>query len=381
MVKEKSEKIKSTKEKSAKKPEVKKAVETVVKKPAVKERKPVAGVPLVKKTPAKAVEKPVVKTTFKTAAVKKAVIKLAIKKTAKKTVEPDVMKIPAAKVTEKPYKKPGHPSLVYKKYDDKITDFYGDTRIVLLTRDPYCIFAYWEVSLPRIEEAKKELGQEFYSSKSILRVYEVTNINFNGKNAHGSFDVTLENMVISYYLNVYAPEKSWVVDIGILAPSGKFFTLARSNAVSTPTDSVSNADYEEWLDSSEAWKMYVTKGRKENAGGSEALYGSELRPFDSTSGSGGVSSLSSPVKYEKKPSAFWMRVGTELIVYGATEPDAAVTINNNPVQLNPDGSFSTRFALVDGIHTLDIVGRSADGKNKKSFKIVVTQDTAGSDRI
>ncbi|MFH1074778.1 MAG: DUF4912 domain-containing protein [Candidatus Firestonebacteria bacterium] len=275
---------------------------------------------------------------------------------------------------QKPAKKPDHTSLMYKKYDDKVTDFYGSTRIVLLTRDSYWLFAYWEVALPRIEEAKKELGREFYASKSILRVYEVTNIDFNGSNAHGYFDITLENLVISYYLKVYAPEKSWVADIGILAPSGKFFTLARSNAMSTPADSMSSFDYEEWMDSSEAWKVYITKAGG-GAGGIEGIYGGEQRPFDSTSGSGGVSSLSSPVKYEKKPSAFWMRVGTELLVYGATEPEAKVTINNAKVVLNQDGSFSVRFALADGVHTLDIIGRSADGKYKKSFKITVTQDT------
>ena len=147
--------------------------------------------------------------------------------------------------------------------------------------------------------------------------------------------------------------------------------------MSTPADSMSNFDYEEWMDSSEAWKMYITKANRGSGGadGVDGLYGSDARPFDATSGSGGVSSLSSPVKYEKKPSAFWMRVGTELIVYGATEPDACVTINNAPIVLNQDGSFSTRFALIDGIHTLDITGRSASGKYKKSFKITVTQDT------
>ncbi|OGF50968.1 MAG: hypothetical protein A2231_06570 [Candidatus Firestonebacteria bacterium RIFOXYA2_FULL_40_8] len=310
-----------------------------------------------------------VKPSVKFAARKKAAALTALKVTtpAKKTIIED-------NVMQKPVKKRDHPSLIYKKYDNKVTDFYGDTRIVLLPRDSYWLFCYWEVSLPRIEEAKQELGQEFYSAKSILRVYEVTNIVFNGSNAHGYFDITLENLVISYYLKVYAPEKSWVVDIGILTTSGKFFTLARSNAMSTPADSMSNLDYEEWMDSSEAWKMYITKAGR-GKGGIDGLYDGEVRPFDSTSGPGGVSSLSSLVKYENKPSAFWMRVGTELIVYGATEPDAIVTINNAPVALNQDGSFSTRFALIDGIHTLDITGRSASGKYKKSFKITVTQDT------
>ncbi|OGF45704.1 MAG: hypothetical protein A2452_13255 [Candidatus Firestonebacteria bacterium RIFOXYC2_FULL_39_67] len=349
-----------------------------MKKEKLKDIKPLKEKAAVKpvKVSIKSVVKPYVKSVVKAAV--KAIVKkrkaplLTLKeKTPEKIPE---QKIAAVKPVILKSKKAGHPSLIYKKYDNKVQDFYGDTRIVLLTRDSYWLFAYWEVSLPRIEEAQKELGQEFYSARSILRVYEVTNIDFNGNNAHGYFDITLENLVISYYLKVYAPEKSWVVDIGVLAPSGRFFTLARSNAMSTPADSMSNFDYEEWMDSSEAWKMYIAKASR-GKGESEALYGGEFRPNDATSGSGGVSSLSSSVKYEKKPSAFWMRVGTELIVYGATEPDAKVTINNTAVVLNQDGSFSARFALIDGIHALDIVGNSADGKYKKSFKITVTQDT------
>ena len=337
----------------------KKAAKLVVKKPA-------------KRSP----KKTVAKSAKKTKAVKIAGKAIKTKVSVIKTVLKPAIIVPAVKKSE--ITKSLHPSHIFKKFDGKLQNFYGDTRIVLLPRDPYWLFTYWEVSLPRIKDARSTLGSEFKSSKSILRIYEVTNIDFNGANAHGYFDITLENLMMSWYINVYAPEKSWVVDIGMLTVSGKFFVLARSNAMTTPADSMSNQDYEEWMDSSESWKMYMVRaGGKNGIKGANGIYGSdsEARVFDATSMSGGVSSLSSPVKYEKKPSAFWMRVGTELIVYGATEPDAKVTINSSPVALNKDGSFSTRFALTDGVHTLNITGRSVSGQYKKTFKITVTQDT------
>jgi len=45
-------------------------------------------------------------------------------------------------------------------------------------------------------------------------------------------------------------------------------------------------------------------------------------------------------------------VNAELIIYGATEPDAQVTIGGRANQAAPDGSFSFRFSLPDGDYEL-----------------------------
>ena len=342
----------------------------MVKKEEEKKKKNVKAQPVKKETKGKPLK----------LAVKKMAVKPEKKAPVITPVKKIVLEVPLPKAsplrTEKEEKskvKPLHPSYIYDKYDNKVQDYYGETGIVLLPRDPYWLFTYWEVSLPDIDKARQALGSGFNSSRSILRIYDVSNIIFNGSNAHASFDITLENLVKSWYISVPAPEKTWVVEIGILASSGKFTVFARSNAITTPADSMSSLDYEEWMDASESWKMYRTRSGSGSKGGIDGIYGTEGRALDASSA--GVSSLSSPVKYEKKPSAFWMRVGTELIVYGATEPDARVTINNNPVRLNADGSFTTRFALTDGLHILDISGKSADGKYKKTYKIRVTQET------
>jgi uncharacterized protein len=57
---------------------------------------------------------------------------------------------------------------------------------------------------------------------------------------------------------------------------------------------------------------------------------------------------------------FWFNVNAELIIYGATEPDAAVTIAGRRVSLRKDGSFSFRFALPDGQYDLPATAVSAD---------------------
>ncbi|HWV98237.1 MAG TPA: DUF4912 domain-containing protein [Candidatus Acidoferrum sp.] len=58
---------------------------------------------------------------------------------------------------------------------------------------------------------------------------------------------------------------------------------------------------------------------------------------------------------------FWFNVNAELIIYGATEPGALVTIGGSPIRLRPDGSFSCRFALPDGYYHLPLSAVSAQG--------------------
>jgi hypothetical protein len=77
----------------------------------------------------------------------------------------------------------------------------------------------------------------------------------------------------------------------------------------------------------------------------------------------GLVNISSPLGGEMpgRERKFWFKVNAELIIYGATEPDAKVTVAERPVKLRPDGTFSFRFALPDGRYGLPAVAASADG--------------------
>lgn len=74
---------------------------------------------------------------------------------------------------------------------------------------------------------------------------------------------------------------------------------------------------------------------------------------------GGNSSPSSPFGGFPPAKHFWLNLNAELVVYGATEPDAIVTIGGRPIPLRPDGSFTYRFALPDGQYELPVVAISA----------------------
>lgn len=70
---------------------------------------------------------------------------------------------------------------------------------------------------------------------------------------------------------------------------------------------------------------------------------------------------------------FWMQVNAEVVVYGATEPDALVTFAGRHLKLRPDGTFTLRFALPDGAFILPISATSADGSDLRWAELVLSR--------
>lgn len=95
----------------------------------------------------------------------------------------------------------------------------------------------------------------------------------------------------------------------------------------------------------------------------------------SGSWSGAVSSFSSPYGGVERKKGFWFNVNAELIIYGATERDATVTIGGRTIRLRPDGSFSYRFSLPDGQYELPAVATSADGTDSRSAELKFGRST------
>ncbi len=90
------------------------------------------------------------------------------------------------------------------------------------------------------------------------------------------------------------------------------------------------------------------------------------------SGAGLGSSASAP---PVRPRQFWLIADAELIVYGATEPDATVTIGGRPIKLNPDGTFRFQMSFQDGVIDYPIQAVAADGEQTRSIQMTFTRET------
>lgn len=74
-------------------------------------------------------------------------------------------------------------------------------------------------------------------------------------------------------------------------------------------------------------------------------------------------------------NSFWFQVNAELIIYGATQPDACVIIDGKQIALRSDGSFSFHFTFPDGQYELPIVAVSADGTDGRVAELKFTRAT------
>jgi hypothetical protein len=245
-------------------------------------------------------------------------------------------------------------------------------RIIVMVRDPFWLHAYWELSRTTLARAQAALGQEWHAARPILRLMDVTSEDTTSASERHVRDIPIHGGVNNWYLDVNAPPRSFRVDIGYLARNGKFFVLARSNVVSTPKAGVSDVLDENWSSVQEQFqKIFHQSGGSGVASDLRDLFEERLRrPMQSLSlQSLGAGTLTSVAR------GFHFEIDAELIVYGATEPNAKVTLQGEPVQLRPDGTFTVRFSLPDSRQIIPAVAASPDGVEERTIVLAVERNT------
>ena len=251
---------------------------------------------------------------------------------------------------------------------------YHENKIVLLVRDPWWLYTYWEVRPGTLEEIRSNFKERLNGARLVLRAYDVSYIVFDGKNANYFFDIEINSEIRNWYIDVGRPGSSWCLDVGFRLTDGTFVMIARSNAVTTPSDVPSNVTDEEWMIPDDLFARLYGMGF---GFGPNSPVGKDWRKYlKAFITSPGVFSVSSPQKGKGlKQKDFWLVANTELIVYGATRPDAKVTIFGKPIKLKPDGTFSLRFALSDGTHEIPIEAKPADDSDRRNITPIVSQKT------
>jgi uncharacterized protein len=127
-----------------------------------------------------------------------------------------------------------------------------------------------------------------------------------------------------------------------------------------------------WMGSLEITELI----RRQMMGELSSMAAAELsRPTSPIGAISSISSLSSPFGGRERQKGFWFNVNAELIIYGATEPDAQVTIGGRAIKLRPDGTFSFRFILPDGEYELPAIATSADKTDSRTAELSFSRDT------
>ncbi len=308
--------------------------------------------------------------------IAKAKSKLKIKKapkvakTLKRQVAPDVLDFKETEIANTKFSH-GENFCFTRSLPQELPFAYGQDKIILQVRDPRWLHSYWELKDATLSGLKSSLGDDFYRARRVLRVYDVTSITFNGTNAHSFFDIQINDFANSWYIDTAGPGRSWCVDLGLMLPDGRFIMILRSNVVHTPLDGPSTITDEEWMIPDEMFARLYGMGF--GLGRSSAVGRAWQERVKQGVFSSGLSS--SPVKKEVQERNFWLKVDCELIVYGATQPDAKVTVQGVPINLRPDGTFTLRYYLPDGKQIIPVKAVSADKLEERTITPIVTRET------
>ena len=243
-------------------------------------------------------------------------------------------------------------------------------RLVVMVRDPYWLHAFWELSQPSVDRAQAAMAQRWHGAHPILRVFRLAE---DGTGSHYR-DIEIHGGVCNWYVDVPDPPTAYRMEIGYVADDGFFYAMARSNEVETPPAGTSDAVDDNWSDvAGQADRIFAMSGGYSARGASrelQELLEERLRrplgtPMKTRFGSGAAVA----------GHQLQFAVDAEIIVYGASDRDAHVTLQGEPVQLREDGTFAVRLALPDRRQVVPIVASSGDGVEQRTIILAVERNT------
>ncbi len=123
---------------------------------------------------------------------------------------------------------------------DQIPNSYESDRLSLLVVNPHLLFLYWDLSKQTYEKMAK-------TGNVVVRLYDVTYILFDGKNAHRVFEAGVDLGVCrNYYFHVPCANADYIAEIGYKAQD-TFVPVLRSNLCRTPSDSPATTNRQRWF--------------------------------------------------------------------------------------------------------------------------------------
>ncbi|WP_094561112.1 DUF4912 domain-containing protein [Synechococcus sp. 8F6] len=274
----------------------------------------------------------------------------------------------------------------------------SSTSVVFLPRDPQWAYVFWEIS-----EADRGEALAAGASQLCLRVADVTGLAGGSAHPHTLQEVVVDSHATEWYMPVPLSDRDYRVELGYRKGSGGgWISLAFSSVARVPALHPSEQILDQFvpfsLDTAPATlptpmepadaglheRLYQTAtARWRRLGrGSEAFHELEQAGLDTSelnasgagiwasgrneSGIGGVAS---------RQRSFWLVADAELIVYGATDPAARLTIGSEDVPLSADGTFRVQVPFRDGQQLYPIEAVAADGEQKRNITLEFNRST------
>jgi hypothetical protein len=260
------------------------------------------------------------------------------------------------------------------------------SEVVFLPRDPQWAYCFWTVSEP-----DRQRAEAAGANGLCLRLADVTGLSDLQGHPHALQELVVDAAASEWFLPVPLPGRDYRVELGYRLRGGGWYSLAFSAVArvpdAEPSASIADAFIPFTLDAPlsgtpelipsggvEHERLYqrstVTAQRSRRVG-SEVLHELDLADRDgglSDSGAGlWASGRSESGSGLVRSRSFWLVADAELIIYGATEPTATLSIGDRVVPLNEDGGFRMHVPFPDGQQSYPIQAVAADGEQNRSI--------------
>lgn len=268
--------------------------------------------------------------------------------------------------------------------------------IVLLAEGPQWAKVRWDFSAADRERALAAGGQQL-----ALRLTDVTDTADGGAHRHTLQEVLVEAGAREWHLPVPLGDRDYRVELGYRTTTGGWYPLVLSSVVRMPAELelpietlapfslVGGMEPEpQWLaplaspglherlyqqaSSGRIWTSQGSEGFHELGGQLAGAAGGHLSGVGQgpwTAGPWASGREASGAGMAPRQRSFWLVADAELIVYGATDPSATLTVGDHRLPLAEDGTFSLHTAFPDGEQNYPIKALAADGEQKRSITL------------
>lgn len=308
----------------------------------------------------------------------------------------------------------------------ELPESYGTRRLYLAARDPYWVFAYWDLSREQFhQEASKS-----HDGKIFLRIYE--------QSGHQLSQTQIYEGSRNHYFHAQRPNTTFFAELGYYRQGDHVFeVISRSGHTTSPRDNVSpntharfatipmhftfrqllemikdmiaqdeelaeaiarlqemgyplpfkaNVRTGQWTTEQEQALISVLGGdlmRRVWMGSFELTEWVRRRLLSETSSGLNLSSWSSPAGASDMSGqrSFWMNVNAELIIYGATDPNARLRIAGKDIDIRKDGTFSFHWSFPDGDFHIPVEATSPDNVETRGALLSFLRRTAISGEV
>ena len=269
------------------------------------------------------------------------------------------------------------------------------TEVVFLPRDPQWAYCFWSIA-----DADRQRAEASGATALCLRVADVTGLSQLPAQPHALQELVVDLHASEWFLPVPLAGRDYRVELGYRLRNGGWLSLAFSAvaripdlepsstiadafvpfSLDAPLAAPGSAEPSSGVQHEHLYRIATVSAQRLRRVGSELLHEEDFGDQSGASLSDSGIGLWASGRHESgsglvRNRSFWLVADAELIVYGATEPDATLTIGEQQVPLDQDGGFRIHVPFPNGVQSYPIRAVAADGEQQRSISLAFERST------